>query len=916
MKHSLPNGNPDSQSDGMSMGECYDIAIVGSGISCAYTLIHYIALLEKQPPGKSIKVIVFEKSGEFWNGIPYGSRSGRYSLLISSLKEFLPQNEEREAFAAWLSKNRDWVFDRFKQGDGELATKWLRSNEKAMADGLWDHLFIPRYTFGLYLQERLTDLLQRAAARRLLECSMVSANVVDIERVNHLHRIHFVSAAAESAVLVNKVILGIGSPPNGVLEQPKEDGADESGCLIGDMYEPSVEFNIRRITEALKQSKGHQGQSKQVLIVGANASALEALYWLNNSRELHGLISKFSILSSKAAFPHRISREVTLANYSPKHLGALVKAGAHTAKQILDAIRQDVAHATAQNINVADLFGDISRGMIEALNQLEVVEQKKFVAKYGVEIGRLQRRAGSDYLEVVDALAAQGRLEMLKGRCVRCVPLGDSDLGCEFMTGKSGKEMILAGPFAVVISCAGFQDVTRSSSTLMRNLIGRKICVPNASKRGFRISESFETSKGCYLIGPLVAGNLAGKLRIWHAESCTRIIAMSRQLAAALMPKEIRSPRRLPVLIGHIMKVLGTADHDEWMDVLASTAQHDFYHLPQYHRVEEARGEGVAQLFAYREGDCVIALPLMLRPVDDAVPDGWKDATSVYGYGGAVASHQEVPEAVVRNFRAALKEALMERRVVAAFSRLHPLLPQSDLFAGLGECRLHGQAVSVDLTLPPEDQRARYRNAYKTRLNKLQREGVVCVHDATKRHLAEFISIYRETMRRVNANDSYFFGDDYFTRLAEELGDKLQLFVVRVSETVAAAGLFTLCDGIIQFHLGGTRDSFLGVSPMPLLIDTVRLWGNEMAARVLHLGGGVGSKNDTLWHFKAGFSDRRHDFATWRWIVVPEVYRGLCEERRRLDDFNNSEAVSAEFFPAYRCPAAPRLAVPSEVANT
>ena len=361
--------------------------------------------------------------------------------------------------------------------------------------------------------------------------------------------------------------------------------------------------------------------------------------------------------------------------------------------------------------------------------------------------------------------------------------------------------------------------------------------------------------------------------------------------------------------------VIGSHEDAAWLAVLAQTAQHDFYHLPEYHRVEEARGEGTAQLFAYREGGQVIALPLLLRPVDAAAPDGWKDATSAYGYGGTVASPAAMPESVLQNFHSALRAALAERGVVAAFSRLHPLLPQRDLLAGLGECRMHGQTVSIDLTLPPEVQRAQYRSAYKTRINKLQREGVVCVRDEAKRHLPEFVSIYHETMRRVDADGLYFFGDDYFTRLADELGDRLQLFVAFVGETVAAAGLFVVCDGIIQYHLGGTRDRFLEASPMTLLFHTARLWGNETGARVLHLGGGVGSRNDSLFHFKAGFSDGRHDFGTWRWIVVPEVYRELCEERRRRDERDGLAAVSADFFPAYRCPSAPRVPEPGAVVS-
>ena len=107
----------------LESGKCYDLAIIGAGISSAYTLIHYIELLEQQSPAierQPVKIIVTEKSGEFWTGIPYGSRSGRSCLLISPLIEFIPQPIERAHFTDWLNANRDWLFDSQADNAGEL----------------------------------------------------------------------------------------------------------------------------------------------------------------------------------------------------------------------------------------------------------------------------------------------------------------------------------------------------------------------------------------------------------------------------------------------------------------------------------------------------------------------------------------------------------------------------------------------------------------------------------------------------------------------------------------------------------------------------------------------------------------------------------------------------------------------------
>lgn len=398
---------------------------------------------------------------------------------------------------------------------------------------------------------------------------------------------------------------------------------------------------------------------------------------------------------------------------------------------------------------------------------------------------------------------------------------------------------------------------------------------------------------------PVVRPGIA--LRFWDE---VYLGADGEREMSVLSEPAVAKPPAAPVRIALPggMRVLRVDQAEEWTCVLHKTTQHDFYFLPGYHALAEQLGEGDARLFVYEQEDYVVALPLMLRSIPGE--RGLRDATSVYGYAGPLASHEHLPPPVVRNFQASLAEALRDRRVISVFSRLHPLISQSTVLEGCGKCQVGGQTISIDLTLPPEAQRAQYRGTVRTRINQLQRGGITCVRDAEKARLNEFMSIYDETMRRVGATDAYLFDRQYFTRLVEGLGSVLQLFLVTLpSGEAIAGGLFTLCDRVIQYHLGGTRDAYLKLSPMRLLMEEVRLWGNEQGARVLHLGGGVGSKPDSLFQFKAGFSDRRHDFLTWRWVIAQDVYDTLMEEQRRGNERNGTEEFPSEFFPAYRDPA-------------
>jgi len=512
----------------------YDIAFVGAGISAAYTLIHYISELEKQPANQPRRILALEKTGEFWTGVPYGQQSGNNPLIITAVKEFIPQQPERDHFIDWLKKNRNWFFENIEQKEGILSGKWHEEHRDALANGDWDDLFIPRYIFGLYIKAYVNEISDKAIEGGLIELSLKKGTVMDVQSFENQYEIQFQDASGSLfKIVTQKLVLAMGSPPNVGLGQSITNVEKSDTAYFTNIYEPSLDTNLTLICEELQ--KIDDPERRQVLIIGSNAGTLDTLYTLNNLPQAKGLIHKFIVLSPNGAFPHRITREKFQHNYVPQCLNDLAQQSSFTAKQILEAVQQDVAVASDRNLNIADIFPDISRSMINALDLLGEEEQRRFVATYAIEIGKLQRRAGWEYLEVVDGLVAEGRLEFLKGRFITYLSVENGGPGVEYMAGNPPEKKRLTESIGLVISCAGFQEVTTSSSELIQNLIRRKICIPNESKRGFVLNENFETAKNCYLMGPLVAGNLNKSLRVWHAESCSRIIHMSKKLAEVLV---------------------------------------------------------------------------------------------------------------------------------------------------------------------------------------------------------------------------------------------------------------------------------------------------------------------------------------------------------------------------------------------
>lgn len=351
--------------------------------------------------------------------------------------------------------------------------------------------------------------------------------------------------------------------------------------------------------------------------------------------------------------------------------------------------------------------------------------------------------------------------------------------------------------------------------------------------------------------------------------------------------------------------VLTVAD-PRWNETISELTG-DFYHTSNYHKLHETPDGDEGLLLVYREGTQAVALPIIrrsLKTIDALAPDFSEqyDATSVYGYGGPISNHSLEDQAFYQRFGDALNDTLHDLNIICIFSRLHPIL-ENDAMVTIGDVIDVGQTVSIDLTQPETLQFKEYRSNHKRNIKKALKHDIVVYPDKTWEHYDDFRRIYSVTMDRVEATDYYYFSDDYFDDLRAELGDILQLFVVKLDDTVLSAGLFTLYNGIIQYHLGASDPIGMEYASSKLMMDGVRRWGNTVDAHVMHLGGGLGgSIDDSLFRFKAGFSNRRHTFKLWKHIVNHEQYNAAVSGLENWLIQQGATMPQTSFFPLYRAP--------------
>lgn len=331
-----------------------------------------------------------------------------------------------------------------------------------------------------------------------------------------------------------------------------------------------------------------------------------------------------------------------------------------------------------------------------------------------------------------------------------------------------------------------------------------------------------------------------------------------------------------------------------WDALLTRCRDYDFYHTRSYHLLETRNNGYEAVLFVSHLDDSYMALPLVIRSIPQTP---YFDCTSVYGYCGPVSTIATDAGAgpLIRQFQKDLRGFFREKNIIAAFSRLHPLINTKAVFNDFGIIRDVNKTVAIDLGIAPDAQRQQYRKSNKSELNQLRkRKGYSVKKAETEAEITTFVSIYTDTMQRVDAAPYYFFEKDYFRLMLNNFSYQTELLLAIKDGQIAAGAIFTITNNIMQYHLAGTAAPYIYDTPMKLILDEARLRANELALDFLHLGGGVGgSDEDSLFRFKSGFSKQFFQFSTWQHIINESVYRELAEINGVKDH---------DYFPLYRAP--------------
>ncbi|SFD07410.1 hypothetical protein [Algibacter pectinivorans] len=328
-----------------------------------------------------------------------------------------------------------------------------------------------------------------------------------------------------------------------------------------------------------------------------------------------------------------------------------------------------------------------------------------------------------------------------------------------------------------------------------------------------------------------------------------------------------------------------------WRETLAEVSHYDFYHTYDYHQSSKLKNE-TAVLIKYIQDDIIICLPLLIRPIEGTT---FYDATSVYGYAGPLRNNWTT-KFDNTHYKKHLNEFLVKQKIISVFSRLHPFLDkQEDILENLGAIKTLGNVVYFDLKESYETQELAFSKTAKRYLKKAQKNlDIKKSNDLA--HLESFIDLYYENMDRLNAHKSYYFSKDYFLSFinSNEFETDIVYAVDKETNKTISAALIIRTNKIIQYHLSGTNENYLHLSPLRALINKIRLDYYNANYSYFNLGGGLNNKQDSLFDFKSSLSKNYRPFKIWTYIVNEDVYNALVSNR------NFTKDTAPDFFPKYR----------------
>lgn len=335
---------------------------------------------------------------------------------------------------------------------------------------------------------------------------------------------------------------------------------------------------------------------------------------------------------------------------------------------------------------------------------------------------------------------------------------------------------------------------------------------------------------------------------------------------------------------------------EEWDRVVRTFKKYDVYYLSGYTKAFQINGDGEPLLFYYEDQNLRGINVVMKRDIAEDLrfkgkiePQKYYDLATPYGYGGWLIEG----EGDRKDLFSTYEKWCYKNQIISEFVRFHPMLNNQEGLEESYEVIGLGGTIAMDLSSPEiiwENMTSKNRN----KIRKAQKNGLQVYRAQNHEIYQVFKDIYDETMKKDQAEDYYYFAEEFYESVLEDLKNQAQIFYTKAEDgKIVAATIIIGANGMLNYHLSGSRTEYQKMAPTNLMLHEVALWGYENGYQSFHMGGGVGSAEDSLYSFKKSFyRGEPKRYYIGKKVLNQEVYEMLVSMRDQIDH--------PSFFPKYR----------------
>lgn len=344
-------------------------------------------------------------------------------------------------------------------------------------------------------------------------------------------------------------------------------------------------------------------------------------------------------------------------------------------------------------------------------------------------------------------------------------------------------------------------------------------------------------------------------------------------------------------------------DMHKWDCLVMSFSEYDVYYLSGYVKTLQVHGDGEPVLFYY-ESDKLKGLCVFMKRIISEISyfhnepkfDHYTDLITPYGYGGFI-FEGDINDKTITSFKTEFTKLLEKEKIVSVFIRFHPQLRNAEFVRSIFDVLDIGRTIEIDTSSHDtiwDNITSKNRNV----IRKAQKSGVEIKHGKGIDLLLKFKDIYDKTMKRDDAEPYYFFKKEFYEILDVAMKQNYEIFYAIYDGNIISMAIILFANNRMHYHLSGSLFEYRSLAASNLMLYKAACWGQEEGFKSFHLGGGLGSKEDNLFKFKAAFN-RNSDlkFSIGKLVADNEVYQQLVDIRSELDPSFN---IKSNFFPLYR----------------